>query len=45
MRLLSSLVGFIVGQGGFLALGCILAGFQYYTKKLEIKKKDKEAAK
>ena len=35
----------VMPVGGFLALGCILAGFQYYTKKLEIKKKDKEAAK
>ena len=35
----------VMPVGGFLALGCILAGFQYFTKKLEIKKKDKEAAK
>ena len=35
----------VMPVGGFLALGCILAGFQYFTKMLEIKKKDKEAAK
>ena len=35
----------VMPVGGFLALGCILAGFQYFTKKLEIRKKDKEAAK
>ena len=28
-----------------LALGCILAGFQYLLKKIELAKKDKEAAK
>ena len=35
----------VMPVGGFLALGCILAGFQYFTKMLEIKRKDKEAAK
>ena len=34
----------VMPVGGFLALGCILAGFQYLTKKLENAKKDKEAA-
>ena len=35
----------VMPVGGFLALGCILAGFQYLTHKMEIAKKDKEAAK
>ena len=35
----------VMPVGGFLALGCILAGFQYMTRKLENAKKDKEAAK
>ncbi len=35
----------VMPVGGFLALGCILAGFQYLTQKMETAKKDKEAAK
>ena len=35
----------VMPVGGFLALGCILAGFQYLTRKLENAKKDKEGAK
>ena len=35
----------VMPVGGFLALGCILAGFQYLTRKMENAKKDKEAAK
>ena len=35
----------VMPVGGFLALGCILAGFQYVTRKMETAKKDKEAAK
>ena len=35
----------VMPVGGFLALGCILAGFQYLMKKMETAKKDKEAAK
>ena len=35
----------VMPVGGFLALGVILAGFQYMTKKMETAKKDKEAAK
>ena len=35
----------VMPVGGFLAMGCILAGFQYLTKKMEVAKKDKEAAK
>jgi len=35
----------VMPVGGFLALGCILAGFQYMLKKIEVAKKDKEAAK
>ena len=35
----------VMPVGGFLALGCILAGFQYMTRKMENAKKDKEAAK
>ena len=31
--------------GGFLALGCVIAGFQYMMRKMENKKKDKEGAK
>ena len=35
----------VMPVGGFLALGCILAGFQYLLKKIELANKDKEAAK
>ena len=35
----------VMPVGGFLALGCIIAGFQYMTRKMETAKKDKEAAK
>ena len=35
----------VMPVGGFLALGCIIAGFQYMTRKMENAKKDKEAAK
>ena len=35
----------VMPVGGFLALGCIIAGFQYMTHKMETVKKDKEAAK
>ena len=35
----------VMPVGGFLALGCILAGFQYMMHKMETAKKDKEAAK
>ena len=35
----------VMPVGGFLAMGCILAGFQYMQKKIELAKKDKEAAK
>ena len=35
----------VMPVGGFLALGCILAGFQYMTRKMEVARKDKEAAK
>ena len=35
----------VMPVGGFLAMGVILAGFQYLTRKMEIAKKDKEAAK
>ena len=35
----------VMPVGGFLALGVILAGFQYLLKKMEVAKKDKEAAK
>ena len=35
----------VMPVGGFLALGCILAGFQYMMRKMENAKKDKEAAK
>ena len=35
----------VMPVGGFLAMGVILAGFQYVMKKMETAKKDKEAAK
>ena len=35
----------VMPVGGFLALGCILAGFQYFTRKMDTKRRDKEAAK
>ena len=35
----------VMPVGGFLAMGVILAGFQYMMKKLETRRKDKEAAK
>ena len=35
----------VMPVGGFLAMGVILAGFQYMTKKMETARKDKEAAK
>ncbi len=35
----------VMPVGGFLALGCVIAGFQYMTRKMENRKKDKEAAK
>ena len=35
----------VMPVGGFLAMGCILAGFQHLTHKMEVAKKDKEAAK
>ena len=35
----------VMPVGGFLAMGCILAGFQYMTRKMENARKDKEAAK
>ena len=35
----------VMPVGGFLALGCILAGFQYYMRKMDTKRRDKEAAK
>ena len=35
----------VMPVGGFLAMGVILAGFQYMTRKMENAKKDKEAAK
>ena len=35
----------VMPVGGFLALGCILAGFQYFTRKMDTRKRDKEAAK
>ena len=35
----------VMPVGGFLALGCILAGFQYYMRKSDTKRRDKEAAK
>ena len=48
IRLLPEGVGamqMVMPVGGFLALGCILAAFQYMTRKMETAKKDKEAAK
>jgi len=35
----------VMPVGGFLALGCILAGFQYFMRKMDTKRRDKEAAK
>ena len=35
----------VMPVGGFLALGCVIAGFQYMMRKLENRKKDKEGAK
>ena len=35
----------VMPVGGFLAMGVILAGFQYMTRKMENARKDKEAAK
>ena len=35
----------VMPVGGFLVLGCVIAGSQYLTRKMELKKKDKEAAK
>lgn len=35
----------VMPVGGFLALGCVIAGSQWLMRKLEIRKKDKEAAK
>ena len=35
----------VMPVGGFLVLGCTIAGFQYLTRKLENRKKDKEAGK
>ena len=35
----------VMPVGGFLAMGCILAGFQYLMRKMEVARKDKEAAK
>ena len=35
----------VMPVGGFLAMGVILAGFQYMMKKMEVAKKDKEVAK
>ncbi len=35
----------VMPVGGFLALGFLVAGFQWYTKRLKIKQKQKEAAK
>ena len=35
----------VMPVGGFLVLGCVIAGSQYLMKKLETRKKDKEAAK
>ena len=35
----------VMPVGGFLALGCVIAGFQYLMRKLENRKKDKEGAK
>ena len=35
----------VMPVGGFLVLGCVIAGSQYLMRKLETRKKDKEAAK
>ena len=35
----------VMPVGGFLALGFLVAGFQWYTKRLKIKEKQKEVAK
>ena len=35
----------VMPVGGFLAMGCILAGFQHLMRKMEVARKDKEAAK
>jgi hypothetical protein len=35
----------VMPVGGFLVLGFVIAGSQYLMKKLETRKKDKEAAK
>ena len=35
----------VMPVGGFLALGCVIAGFQYMMRKMENKRKDKEGAK
>ena len=35
----------VMPVGGFLALGFLVAGFQWYTKRLKVKEKQKEAAK
>ena len=35
----------VMPVGGFLALGCVIAGFQYMMRKVENARKDKEAAK
>ena len=35
----------VMPVGGFLAMGCILAGFQYLMRKMEVARKEKEAAK
>ena len=35
----------VMPVGGFLALGCVIAGFQYLMRKMENRKKDKEGAK
>ena len=35
----------VMPVGGFLALGCVIAGFQYMMRKKENARKDKEAAK
>ena len=35
----------VMPVGGFLVLGCVLAGSQWLTKRLDMKKKKKEAAK
>ena len=35
----------VMPVGGFLVLGCVIAASQYLMRKMELKKKDKEAAK